>query len=300
MAGRLLLVALVPVGLLLVLTVFGRAAAAAHLEGTAKGARRRSVVATALTALAGTAALVLWPMGDREQLDVRLATLPAIAALAAVLVSAVSELTWPRPTGTRRVASLSARQMAAPTVLLHLFWTSLAAIAGLLALGALTAAPDGRSVERHWATGGAGHGPYPGLHYTPAVGVAVGALALATIWALRRVEARPSLGADMVEVDRAVRRASQIRILRGAVTGGLLTAAGLALSMGTALNGVTQTMRMNRTDTFPQPPFDWTQNAGFALIALGVAFGLATLLAVFWPSPRVQAEPRPLSDAAVA
>lgn len=60
MAGRLLLVALLPVRPR-VLTVLGRAAAAAHLEGTARGARRRSVVATALTALVGRAALALWP-----------------------------------------------------------------------------------------------------------------------------------------------------------------------------------------------------------------------------------------------
>ena len=85
MAGRLLLVALVPVGLLLVLTVFGRAAAA-HLEGTAKGARRRSVVATALTALAGMAATI-WALRRVE----------ARPSLGADMVEVDRAAFWPSP-----------------------------------------------------------------------------------------------------------------------------------------------------------------------------------------------------------
>jgi len=86
MAGRLLLVALVPVGLLLVLTVSGRAAATAHLEGMAKGARRRSVVATALTALAGMAATI-WALRRVE----------ARPPLGADMVEVDRAAFWPSP-----------------------------------------------------------------------------------------------------------------------------------------------------------------------------------------------------------
>lgn len=291
MFGGLALVLLVPVLVAVGATTLLRASAAAPLEGAARRARRRSVAATVTTGLAGLAALVLWPVSG-SVVDLRIATLPAVAALVVVLTSAVAELTWPRPSGDRRVASLGARQGRSPAGLLRLFWIGAATTAGLLAAGALTAAPDGRSLERAWAAGGAGHGPYPGLHYTAPVALAATMLALAALWALRRVELRPSLGPDLLPVDRAVRRASQVRVLRGAAAGMLLTAAGLGFTMGTAIVWVSRTARANDIGA-TGPGYALMQAGGIALLALAAASVVAAIVAACWPAPRIEAREAP-------
>ena len=291
MFGRLALVLLVPILVALGATTLLRASAAAPLEGAARSARWRSVAATVTTGLAGLVALVVWPVSG-SGLDLRMATLPAVAALVVVLTSAVGELTWPRPSGDLRVASLGARRGRSPVGLLRLFWIGATTTAAFLVAGALTAAPDGRSLERAWAAGGAGHGPYPGLHYTAPVALAATMLALATLWALRRVELRPSMGPDLLPVDRAVRRASQVRVLRGAAAGMLLTAAGLGLTMGTAIVSVSRTARANDIGA-TGPGYALMQAAGSALLGIAAAFVVSAIVAACWPAPRIEAREAP-------
>ncbi len=284
MAGRLLAVLILPLGVLALVTVAARAYAANRLEGAARVARLRAVVASTLTVLVTILIAMFspWPSSD----DVRLATVPALAALAGVLFAGLAELTWPRPQGEVREASITVRRGTTATTLRRLFVGSALLSAGLLAVGALTAAPDGRSVERSWSLGSVGAGPYPGMAYAVPIGLALGALGLGTWWALGRVDARPALGSGLEEVDRAIRTGAYVRVLRVAAAGSLLTAAGLAASMGTALANLAMNLRMN-WEAAPRAPWDWTQNAGFGLIALAVACGIATVYALFFDSPRV-------------
>lgn len=289
MSGRLFGLILIPLALLALVIAGSRVLAANRLAGPARAARLRAVASSSLAVLTALAFVLFspWPEGD----DVRLATMPALAAFIAVVTAGVAELTWPQPQGERREASIAVRRGTEARTLTRLFLAGLAVSGILLALGALTAAPDGASVERHWALGAVGAGPYPGVTYAVPVGLALTALSLATGWALRRVDARPALGADLEQADRAIRLAARVRVLRFAAAGALLTSAGLAATMGTALAGIAQNLRMN-WEGAPRAPWDWPQNAGFLLIALAVVAFVSSLFALFTPSPSVPAPDR--------
>lgn len=286
MSGRLLGVLVVPLVLLAVVIAGSRVLAANRLEGPPRAARLRAVASSTIAVLVALLFVIFspWPAGD----DVRLATLPALAALVAVATAGIAELTWPRPHGEHREASITVRRQTEAATLTRLLVVGFASSALLLVVGAATAAADGASVERGWALGAAGAGPYPGLTYAVPVGLALAGLAIATWWALGRVDARPALGPDLDEVDRAIRLAARVRVLRFAATGALLTSAGLAATMGTALASLAQTLRMNWADA-PRAPWDWIQNAGFALIAVAVAGVVAAIVALLFDSPRVPA-----------
>ena len=189
-------------------------------------------------------------------------------------------------TSAARELSAAARAVRRRGVL-----TSAAALlvsAFVLLVGALTTAPDGRSVTRSWAEGGSTSSPYPGWAYGLPVGTALLALALATWWALRTVDARPAL--DPVAHDQAVCLGSRIRVLRFAAAGALAAAAGLCFQMGATLNSVTQAFRGATVDAppvewAPVAPLDWVQNGGFALIILGLAAFTGVVLALTWDAP---------------
>ncbi len=298
MSGRLLGVILIPLALLALVIAGSRVLGAKRLGGPARIARLRAVASSSLAVLAALSFVLFspWPAGEAA----RLATMPALAALVAVVTAGVAELTWPRPQGERREASIAVRHGTEARTLTRLLLAGLTVSGVLLALGALTAAPDGASVERHWALGAAGAGPYPGVTYAVPVGLALAALSLATWWALRRVDARPALGTDLEQVDRAIRLAARVRVLRFAAAGALLTSAGLAATMGTALASAAQSLRMN-WDEAPRAPWDWTQNAGFALIVLSLVAVVAAIYALLFDSPRVPAlDPQEPLEAATA
>lgn len=283
MNARLLLIAL-PLGLLALLVFAFRAGAAARLDGAAINARRRTVLISIMSALVVIAFVVVstWPEGG----EIRLATLPALASTVGIVLAALAELTWPRPHGERREASIAARRGTTVRWLGPLFRAGLGASSLLLVTGVFTAGPTGRAVERDWSTGAASAGPYPGLPYAVPMALALAVLAFATWWALGRVDARPALGPGLEAVDRAVRIAARVRVLRFAAAGTLTTAAGLALTMGTSLAQLAQNLRMN-WEAAPQSPWDWTQNAGFALIGLAVVLILSTIYVVFSWGPRI-------------
>lgn len=233
--------------------------------------------------------LVPWP----DSYELRTATLPALAAASGVAFAGLAELTWPRPHGERRQASITARRGTEARTLKLLFTAGLGVSSALLVLGLLTAGPTGRAVERGWASGSASAGPYPGPPYAVPMGLALAVLALATWWALRRVDARPALAADLEDVDRAIRRSAEMRVLRLAAAGALLTAVGLSVVMGLALVRVATVIQLNAGMEAPAPPFDWTQNAGFLLLVVALASGIATVFVLLVPGPRV---PDPASD----
>lgn len=287
MNGRLLLMIVVPLGLLTLLVFAFRARAAARLDGPARTARRRAVVTSVLSALAAAVFVFVSPWPDPE--EIRLATLPALAATAGIVLAALAELTWPRPRGERREASIAVRRGTSVHRLGPFFLAGLGASVVLLVIGVFTAGPTGRAVERDWPTGAASAGPYPGVPYAVPMALALAALAAATWWALRRVEQRPALGAGLEEVDRAIRVGARVRVLRLAAAGALLTAAGLSVTMGFSLIRVATIVQLNNGPAAPAPPWDWAQNAGFALMGLTIACLVGAIWALLWGSPRVPA-----------
>jgi hypothetical protein len=104
-----------------------------------------------------------------------------------------------------------------------------------LVVGALAAAPDGRSIAFDDPPVQATAGPFPGLVYgAPAtLGLLVlAALTAATLWTVAN---RPAVATEDARVEAALRSASAHRVLRAAaattlvVTGGLLATAGSAV-----------------------------------------------------------------------
>lgn len=267
-------------------------------HGAARTAQARSLAASAATGVAGLVATMAWlGLASGLDLDIRLATLPALGCAVAVLTAAVAERTWPRPTGPVRTASLGGRRAPRPAWLSRLVVVGLSATVAALVIGALTAAPGGRSFART-APGVSTFGtPYPGAPYAVAVGAATLFLGLATWFAWARVEARPALGPGHEDLDAAVRGASTTRVLRPAAIGSLSTAAGLWMTMGATVNSVTQNLRMNDSRS-PQPPFDWVQNLGFTATAIGLSLLLLTLAAFVVGGPRLpRHEAIPVPDA---
>ena len=261
-------------------------------RGSARSAQARSLAASTATGVVGVTATLAW-LGLAQGLneDIRLSTLPALGCAAMVLTAAVAELTWPRPTGAVRTASLERRRAPRPAWLYRLVVVGIAATVSALVVGTLTASSDGRSFSRRSGDVAASGSPYPGSSYAVAVGVAIVVLALATWFAWARVHARPALGQGHEDLDAAVRGASMVRVLRPAAVGSLATAAGLWLTIGATVNRVTQNLRMNDSGA-PQPPFDWVQNLGFAAITIGVILLVLTLAGLLSGSPRLPREDR--------
>ncbi len=154
-----------------------------------------------------------------------------------LLMHAVGEITWPRPTGAVREASLTHRTVAdvAPTALRWLTWTW----AGLLVLScaAFALLADGpRSVAL--LTGDAEPSvtaPFPGwLWGAPATssGLAAGALA---VLVLRLVAARPAVPGVTAEWDMWLRRRAARRVLRATQFVLAVTVTGVLFVAGTAL-----------------------------------------------------------------
>lgn len=304
MAGRFLLIlpmAALAVGLVLLVVRLAHAVELSRLEASA---RRRAVATSVVCFVAVGLFASLSPIPAAD--GVRLATLPAVAGLVGVLVAGTGERLWPVPTGPRREASLGSRRDLGGHGLAWRAGSGLVASGALLLLGVLTAAPDGRSVARTWEQGSASAGPYPGVDYALPIVLALLALVAGTWWALRRVDARPALPAGEVELDRTVRLASRIRVLRFTASAALLTAAGLAMTMGASLNSLAQTVRLNLPSA-PQAPWDWVQNGGFALILLALVAVVLGFQSLLWPSPVIrgaagghqpQQQPQPESEPA--
>lgn len=279
--------------MLLIVGVRERRIAARELSAPARAARRRGLLTSAVAVLAVVLVAGV-PLPLRP--DVRVAMLPALTALAAVVVSALGERFAPKPAGDSRVAVLGIRRGTDAGRLRLLFTAGLVVSTVVLLVGALTAAPDGRSVTRTWAEGSGTSGPYPGWAYGLPVGTALLVLALATWWALRAVDTRPAIEptSEPLALDRAVRLGSRIRVLRFAAAGALATAAGLSLQMGATLNSLAQSFRIATVDAPPAErapiaPFDWVQNGGFALIVVGLAALVGVVLALTWDAPPLPA-----------
>lgn len=287
MGGRILLALVLPLGLLALVVGIVRLVTASALDREAGQVRLRATWVTALCFVAVLIAVFLSPVPAQE--DVRLATLPAVAGLVGVVVAGFSEGLWRARPGPAREASLRIRGgsgIEPDRGLWRRYLLGLGVSAALVVVGGVTAAADGASVVRTWTTGAASNGPYPGWTYGVPIAVALVLLAAATWWALRQVDARPVLDVDQPALDRALRTGSRVRVLRFAAGGTVLTAAGLSLTAGSSLAQLAQNLRMPGAPG-GRAPWDWTQNAGFGLIGLGVALILIGIQVLLWDAPAI-------------
>ncbi|GAA2017021.1 hypothetical protein GCM10009740_00420 [Terrabacter terrae] len=270
---------------------------ARRLDAFASRARRRAALASLVGALLAYA-VVLGGV-DRagasasDEGAVAHPAVPALAAVAGIVVAALFERWTPRvtPQGGRREAALDIRRGTESVRLTRYYVGGLVLCAVGLVVGWATSGPGGRTGMRTWEgvvvmTTGA----YPGRAYILATVGALLLLVAATWMALRAVDARPAI-VDDSDLDRALRLGARIRVLRWSASGTLVTAAGLCLTIGPSLNDVTQRLRgavamAGRADA-PVAPGDWMQNLAFALTALGVVALVLALVAVLWDAPVV-------------
>lgn len=173
---------------------------------------------------------------------------PTLAGAAFLAVHGAGELTWPRPTGAVRRATLAPRHVAdlAPRGLRRFTWALGIALLVVLAVGTFTAAPDGRSVTvAHSDTVTAGAGPYPGWYYALPLAVAGVVVLGGSEAVLRLVARRPAVADTSTEDDHRLRRASCSRVLAGVqcvlggTLAGVLTFAGLAAHNAARVGGTT-------------------------------------------------------------
>lgn len=147
----------------------------------------------------------------------------AAGGLAFLIVSAFGEITWPRPSGSVRTATLIPRTLrdVTPRPAVILFAVVSALVVTALVVGGLTALPDGRSfgrtevmtdgLERTWASS-----PYPGWFYAVPLLLATGAILLTALLCLVLIARRPAISDASPAWDLSLRRLSAQRVLRGA------------------------------------------------------------------------------------
>ncbi|KAE8765407.1 hypothetical protein [Georgenia thermotolerans] len=204
---------------------------------TLVAARRHENRTSALALAGGLVVAVLLLMADGAALPGPPGGLTAVsllgAALVALLVHAVGELTWPRPVGAVRRASLRRRTMRDIGGRRAVLLGGTAALMALaIAIFGLTADATGRAVP-HPVTPVAGggyvtgaSGPYPGWAYGLPLLAALAVVLVVCAGVLRLVVRRPAVAGTREEDDLALRRTSARRIL-GAVqlfVGGTLAA----------------------------------------------------------------------------
>lgn len=273
-------------------------------ETTVAAARRHasvsSVAAVALgvTAALGTGVVATLPgtLQGASRNGVAALSVPLAFGIAYTAVLLLGELTWPRPEGDLRRARLVHRGLfdAAPRSLVALTTGALVGGGVVVLLGALLAAPDGRSFGVS-AAGGTIRGaasPFAGLAYGGPAALGLLALALLTGAALRVVAQRPAVVTADDRIEAALRRASAHRVLRGTaatalvVTGGLLAVSGNAVR--SASSGVIATASANGLDAGTTvAALPWV---GGILAVLGLVTALAGVVVLAARAPGVPAD----------
>lgn len=263
------------------------------LPSEVASARRHALVTSAAAAVVflGTTGFLVWyatgrpTPGSVPPTPTWLGALPLLGAAAALTTLTLGELTWPRPRGQQRQATLNPR--SAGSLLPH-GWrvTAVAAMVvtgPVLLAGLLLADVSGRSIT---ATGlgdgriSATSGPFPGSFYVVPQLLAFGLVALLAWGALRLVVLRPAVVRADVTTDTRLRASSAARVLRVFSVGLLLTAAGNLVFGGAAAANAYDTGWQHLLGTFAT-----FAGAGLGLLAGGV------LLA---PAPRLSPSDGPV------
>ena len=224
-----------------------------------------------------------------------LGLVPAGAGVAFVVVHAIGELTWPRPTGTMRRAPLTRRTTGdvAPTWLRRVTWVWAALASVTLVVCGLAADDDGRGLSYTYPDGVAGAGPFPGWFYGVPLLVAVVVVLAATEGVLRLVARRPAVMDADPEWDLALRRLSAHRVLRGAQLVLGWTTAGVLVFAGNAA------ATLGRTEGASVPPGTGYTVVGLIGVLLALVIGLGCVVVALKPGRPATSRPRPLAAAPV-
>lgn len=199
---------------------------------------------------------------------------PILAGLVYLAVTAVAEVTWPRPTGSERAAFLTRRPLvtSAASWAMRALWAWAGLLGVLLVVFGVVAEPDGRSIattggERCLVNGvpvpcsGGATGPFPGWPYGGPILVATGVILVATLAVLHLVARRPAVWATSPGDDQLLRTISATRVVRGT-----------QLALGTTLSGVL--FFAGTTAANAGWWWGWPTLAA-AVVVLGTSFGLA-------------------------
>jgi hypothetical protein len=211
-------------------------------ERAVAAARRHAGLGSA-AALVAAGAAALWvgttrlDDGGPGSLGVTALLVPIAFGVVHTAVLGVAELTWPRPEGTVRRARLERRGLldAAPRWLVRTTVAAAATAATTITLGAVLAAPDGRSILVRTSSVVATASPFPGLFYGRPAALGLLLLTAVTAGALWIVATRPAVATEDERVETALRRASVHRVLRGAAAATLVVAGGLLGAAGSAV-----------------------------------------------------------------
>lgn len=294
---------------LLVLATLG-AGAFLWLDGrrvvASSTAARRAVRHAVLTAVVAAVPLVVGlglPLFEFVSMRLPaphlLAVLPMASLVGVLVIYGVGELTWPRPQGGTRQATLTARTVAdvAPHALRRLVWgwagaTVLAALA--FALVASGPRRVSRVIDQYDAFT---VGPFPGWLWTaPIVTVMILVLVLCEL-VLRLVAARPAVVDVSLEWDMWLRRRVARRILRIVQLVIGLTLAGLVVLSGLSMRWLGLG---NGSGVYTPPPSHPHVLAGNCLLVLALVLLLLAVAVAVWPArdPAPEVEPvRPVGAA---
>ncbi len=210
-----------------------------------------------------------------------------VAGIAHTVVLAITELTWPRPQGTRRTVPLL-RRTARDVVSRPMLLTATASVAGLAAAavaGGLLADTNGGSLSRGLDAGGltgtATAGPFPGWYYSGPVLSLLGVLVALVPVATALVVWRPAVSGAGVGTDTALRRASAHRVLRGAAAAAALTLGPLLAVAGYAVHSIGGQARDETLSV-----------AGMLIVLAGGIVSVLGLALPLVPAPRVPSAAR--------
>ncbi|WP_222194556.1 hypothetical protein [Modestobacter italicus] len=233
------------------------------------------------------------------RLGVAVISAPLAFGMASTGVVLLGELTWPRPAGDVRRARLVRRGLfdAGPRWLLRLAVGTFTAGLLLVAAGALTAGPDGRTitVRAGYESVLGAASPYAGPEYGVPTATGLVGLAALTVGALWAVAHRPALGTADERVEEVLRQASAHRVLRGATSAALIAVGGLltvsALSLRNAAAGAASSATANGLPVGTAAGvLPWVGGVLAVVGALGMVAGLGVLAA---RAPRLPAETLP-------
>lgn len=266
------------------------------LPSEVASARRHGLLTSVLAEIAfvATIALVLWATmfqpdapGSLGAAAAWLGASPFLGGLVALVVLALGEVTWPRPSGTQRTTNLNPRTLAD---LLPRRWTllltgALLVTAAVIVSGWLAADETGAAITVRHPAERSVHtsSPFPGAEYALPQLVAGLLMLLMLAAVLRLVVLRPTVVRSDVPTDNLLRSASVVRAVRVAVSALALTAAGNLFFGGmTAIRAYDP---------------GWQQNLFGAGAILGVVLGFVGIGLVLAPAPRLpRTDPAPPVD----
>lgn len=204
---------------------------------------------------------------------------PIAAGIAFVLVHAIGDLTWPRPTGAVRRASLARRTVTdvtpAPAYRLTVAW-GVALTVTLVACGAVSG--NGRDIARAYDGGTSGAGPFPGWFYGAPLLLAALVLLAAVHGLVVLVARRAAVAGAPDRWDLELRRHSARAVLGGAQLVLGLTLAAVLMVAGSAVRSVGSSTGSTISGELVDTGDPLYTSIGISLVVLALAIALISLV----------------------